>query len=112
MLDVEGLRTDEHPGVAFRNGATGRRAALVGGPDVWEVVRAVRSGRVAEPELGEDELLRLVCDNTGLSMWLLRTALRYWSAYPDDVDAEIKAADDAERAAERAWQREQELFAR
>ena len=32
----EGLRMDEHPGVMFRDGPTGRRAVLVGGPDVWE----------------------------------------------------------------------------
>ncbi|WP_045879482.1 hypothetical protein [Pseudofrankia sp. DC12] len=112
LLIDEGLRTHEHPGIVFRNGATGRRAGLVGGPDVWEVVRAVRSARAAEPELDENEVLGLVCDNTGLSLRLLRTALRYWAAYPDDVNAEIKAADDVELAAERAFQREQELFAR
>lgn len=112
LLIDEGLRTHEHPGIAFHDGATGRRATLVGGPDVWEVVRALRSARGAEPELDEGELLSLVCDNTGLSMRSLRTALRYWAAYPDGVEAEIKAADDAELTAERAWQREQELFAR
>lgn len=35
---AEGLRRDEHPLVTFRDGPTGRRAGLVGGPDVWEVV--------------------------------------------------------------------------
>lgn len=54
----------------------------------------------------------MVRDGTGLSTRLLRTALRYWAAYPDEIDAEIAAADEAELAAERAWQREQELFAR
>jgi hypothetical protein len=112
LLIDEGLRVYEHPGITFRDGATGRRAGLVGGPDVWEVVRAVRSARVAEPVLGEDALLGVVRDGTGLSTRLLRTALRYWAAYPDEIDAEIAAADEAELAAERAWQREQELFAR
>jgi hypothetical protein len=107
----EGLRTTEHPGVTFREGATGRRAGLVGGPDIWEVVRAVRSARSAEPALAENALLAMVADNTGLPLRLLRTALRYWAAYPDEVDAEIAAADAAELAAERAWRREQDLLA-
>ena len=34
----EGARRDEHPLITFRDGPTGRRAGLVGGPDVWEVV--------------------------------------------------------------------------
>ena len=33
----EGTRRDEHPLITFRDGPTGRRAGLVGGPDVWEV---------------------------------------------------------------------------
>src|ERR1700690_2619 len=61
----EALRMAEHPGVVFRPGPTGRRAALAGGPDVWEVVRAVRSARAAEPELADDGLLGLVAGNTG-----------------------------------------------
>jgi hypothetical protein len=51
--------------VIFRAGPTGRRAGLVNGPDVWEIVRAVRSARAAEPDLGERELLALVAENTG-----------------------------------------------
>src|SRR5919106_250656 len=47
----EGLRMEEHPGVMFRDGPMGRRATLVGGPDVWEVIRALRSARTAEPDL-------------------------------------------------------------
>lgn len=56
----EGLRMEEHPGVMFRVGPMGRRATLVGGPDVWEVIRALRSARCAEPALAEPELLDLV----------------------------------------------------
>ncbi len=78
----EGLRTTEHPGITFREGPTGRRAGLVGGPDVWEVVRVLRSARAAEPELDENALVSLVAENAGLQRRLLRTALRYWAAYP------------------------------
>lgn len=33
----EALRMEGHPGVIFRDGPTGRRAVLIGGPDVREV---------------------------------------------------------------------------
>jgi hypothetical protein len=108
----EGLRMTEQPGIVFRDGPTGRRAGLVGGPDVWEVVRAVRSARTAEPQLTEEEILALVAANSGLPLRLVRTAVRYWASYPDEVDAEIDNAAAAEDAAEQAWQRERRLLAR
>ena len=108
----EALRMSEHPGVMFRPGPTGRRAALAGGPDVWELVRAVKSARTAEPGLSDDGLLAVVADNTGVPLRLVRAAVRYWASYPDEIDAEITAADAAEDAAERAWQRERQLLAR
>jgi hypothetical protein len=108
----EALRMGEHPGIMFRPGPTGRRAALAGGPDVWDVVRAVKSARDAEPELADDGLLGLVADNTGIPLRLVRVAVRYWASYPDEIDAEIAAADAAEIAAEQAWRREHQLLAR
>src|SRR5438067_12110010 len=33
----EGARRDEHPMITFRDGPSGRRAGLIGGPDAWEV---------------------------------------------------------------------------
>lgn len=101
----------EHPGIVFRAGPTGRRAALASGPDVWEAVRAVKSARAAEPGLAEDDLLALVAGNTGIALRLLRMAIRYWASYPDEIDAEIAAAQAAEDAAEDAWRRERELLA-
>ena len=107
----EALRMSEHPGIVFRPGPTGRRAGLTGGPDVWEIIRAVKSARRAEPDLAEGDLLTLVGENTGLPARLTRAAARYWSSYPDEIDAEIAAADAAEEAAEEAWRRERQLLA-
>jgi len=107
----EALRMTEHPGIIFRSGPTGRRAALAGGPDVWEVIRAIRSAHAAEPGLDSDDLLSLVGDNSGITLRLLSTAVRYWAAYPGEVDAEIAAADAVEEAAEQAWLRERHLLA-
>ena len=107
----EALRMSEHPGIAFRAGPTGRRAALASGPDVWEAVRAIKSARGAEPDLAEDDLLALVAGNTGVAVRLLRIAIRYWASYPGEIDAEINAAQAAEDAAEDAWRRERDLLA-
>ena len=107
----EALRMSEHPGIMFRPGSTGRRAGIVAGPDVWEVVRAVKSARAHEPDIAEDDLLTMVADNTGVPVRLIRVAVRYWASYPDDIDAEITAAEAAEQTAEDAWQRERELLA-
>jgi hypothetical protein len=102
---------DEALRIVFRPGPTGRRAGLVGGPDVWEVVRAVKSTRAAEPGLAEDELLALVAENTGIPVRLIRAGVRYWASYAEEIDAEIAAAEAAEEVAEDAWRRERQLLA-
>src|SRR3954467_15002132 len=43
-LIEEGLRTEEHPLIYFRDGAAGRRPAMLGTRlDVWQVVETLRS---------------------------------------------------------------------
>jgi hypothetical protein len=111
LLVDEALRMSEHPGIVFRPGPTGRRAGLVGGPDVWEVVRAVKSARAHESDLAEDDVLTLIAENTGIPVRLIRVAVRYWASYADEIDAEIAAAEAADDAAEGAWRRERQLFA-
>jgi hypothetical protein len=39
----EGLRMEDHPGIVFRDGPAGRRAALAGGPDAWEVIETLKA---------------------------------------------------------------------
>ena len=106
----EALRMEEHPGVLFRDGPSGRRAVLIGGPDVWEVIRVVQSARRAEPELDADAVVRLVVETMGLPSGRARVALGYWAAYPDEIDQEIRDADEAERVAAELWQRERRLL--
>jgi hypothetical protein len=110
LLVDEALRMSEHPGVVFRDGPTGRRAGLAGGPDIWEVIRTVKSARAAEPDLNEDGLLALVGNNTGVPVQTVRIALTYWASFPADIEAEIEAADEAETAAEAAWRRRRGLL--
>ena len=42
---------------------------------------------------------------------LIRVATGYWASHPDEIDAEVAAADAAEENAEQAWRREQDLLA-
>ena len=65
----------EHPLIVFKDGAAGRRARLVGGPDVWEVIGAVRSVRESDPALAGDEVLEVVAETSGVPMPFLRAAL-------------------------------------
>lgn len=86
----EGLRSEEFPGVVFRPGPTGRRAGLLGGPDVWEIVRDIRAAREAR---GEDAVA-VVAAASDLTDAQIRLAAAYYTAYPDEIDARI-AADEA-----------------
>jgi len=107
----EALRMEDHPGVIFREGPTGRRAVLIGGPDVCEVIRAVRSARRSEPGLAADEVVALVSANAGLPTRLVDTAIRYWAAYPDEIDTWIDEVEVFEEHQLRAWERRQDLLA-
>ena len=89
LLD-EGLKLRRFPGVAFRDGPAGRRAGLVGGPDVWEVVRDVK----AAPSRGEGRI-RKVAAEAGLPEAAVRLAVDYYAAFPDDIDHRLAAEERA-----------------
>jgi hypothetical protein len=75
------MRLDRHNGVVFRDGPAGRRAVVVGGPDVWEVIMAARGA----PERGE-ELIRELAERLGVPSEKIRIAIRYYAEYPEEVD--------------------------
>jgi hypothetical protein len=106
----EALRAREHPLITFKDGPAGRRARVVGGPDVWEIIGAVRSVRTAEPELAGDEALIVVAETAGVPMPFLRAALAYWSDYPEEVDAFLDRARAEAVQAQAAWERQQDLL--
>ncbi len=103
---------EEHPGVIFRDGPAGRRACLIGGPDVWEILRSVKSSRAAEPDLSRSELVKLVEDNTGVPVRLVNLALGYWAAYPEEIDALVVLAERLQDEAMRAAEKSAELLGR
>lgn len=102
----EGLRADRHPGVFFREGPAGRRPVVVGGPDVWEIVSALRSA----PEKGEASVPALA-ERLGIAESKIRIAIRYYGEYPDEIEGWIAANDAEAERLEAALARERELLA-
>ena len=103
----EGLRADRHPGVFFREGPpAGRRAVVVGGPDVWEIVSALRGA----PEKGE-ALVSALAQRIGVSEDKVRVAIRYYAEFPEEIDDWIAANDAEAERLEAALARERELLA-
>lgn len=98
----EGMKMDEHPGIVFRDGPAGRRAGLVGGPDVWEVMSVVRN--MSGPP---DTSLSDSAEALELSPEQVRVAVRYYSDYSQEVDERIRRNREEAVAAEAAWRREQ-----
>lgn len=86
----EGVRSAELPGIVFRGGPAGRRAGVVGGPDVWEIVRDFLSARAA----GARDPVAHIVASTDLGEEQVRVALAYHAAYRDEVDRRI--AEEAE----------------
>lgn len=78
----EGARRDEHPLITFRDGPTGRRAGLVGGPDVWEVAMWVDDLDTA------DSAAELAAEGV-VARHQIDAALAYRSAYPEEIQARI-----------------------
>jgi len=80
----EGARRDEHPLVTFRDGPTGRRAGLIGGPDVWEVSMWL------EDLTEEPDAVAALAGHGILTRPQIEAALRYRVAYPDEIAARIE----------------------
>jgi hypothetical protein len=81
----EAMRAEELPGIVFRSGPAGRRAGVLGGPDVWEIVRDVQAAASA----GVADPVRHVLATTDLGEEQVRLALAYHAAFPDEVEARI-----------------------
>jgi hypothetical protein len=78
----ESVKMREIPGIYFMDGPTGRRARLIGGIDVWEVIEPYYVA-------GKDwETLRASYPDPHEEV--LRTALRYYESYPEEIEARIR----------------------
>ena len=102
----EGLRMEAHPGIVFRPGPTGRRAALADGPDVWVIARVLRDA----PKYGETDP-EVIAELANVNVFQLQRVARYYAEYRDEIDAWIHRVDDEAERAEAAWLRERDLLA-
>lgn len=102
----EGLATAAHPGIVFKPGPSGRRAALAGGPDVWEVIAALR-----ETSGTESERIAAVAEEFGVHERQVAVALNYGAEHREEIDARIVANERALEAAERAAEERERLLA-
>ena len=96
QLIVEGIRQLDHPGIGFRGSGGARRAGLAAGPDVWGIV-----SRLQELAGSEEDRIAVLSAETMLHPRLIRVALDYAAAHPDDVQARI---DDNRTATDEARQ--------
>ena len=99
----EGLRREDHPLVVFRDGAAGRRAALVGTRlDVWQVIETVKhSGGSTEA----------AADYLGIPESHVRACVRYYAAYKREIDEWTRRMHAMAEEAEAAWRREASVLA-
>ena len=102
----EGLRMAEHPGVVFKDGPSGRRAALAFGPDVWEIIKVLREMDERGPAA-----ITAAAEVLALAEAKVRVGMHYRAAYSDEIDSEVEEADRTSVAREAAWESEQRLLA-
>ncbi len=102
----EGLRMRRHPLVGFRDGPAGRRACLIGGPDIWEVIGGLVAGDVAPLER-VDRAVELF----GLRREEVEAALAYYAEFTDEIDATLGANQREAEKAEALWRRQRDLLA-
>lgn len=96
----EAIAVAEHPGIVFRDGPAGRRAALVGGPDVWEVI---------ETFLDEARDLSATAQYLKLPVGLVQAAISYYADHRGEIDDWIARNAAIAEQAEAAWRRQQAM---
>ena len=106
MNHLEGLRMKDHPAICFRDGPAGRRAVLIGGPEVADMVSALIGGDVPVEER-RARVAEMMC----LQESLVAAALAYYAEHTSEIDDQITARHEAADRYEQLWMRQQELLA-
>ncbi len=102
----EGLRMEDHPGIVFRDGPAGRRAALAGGPDVWEVIETLEGTGLA----GE-QAIAATASWGALTHAQVRIAVGYYADFREEVDERIAHNREEADRQQAAWERAQAALA-
>lgn len=98
----EGLRMDDHPGIGFADGPAGRRAILLGtGLDAWEVVDTIKQNAGS---------LDAAARYLELPLGVVRAAVRYYAAFPEEIDELIARRDAITERESAAAERERAIL--
>jgi len=97
----EGVRTQQVPGIQFRDGPAGRRAGVAGSLDVWEIIAAARQMGSSDPAI--------VASALGLPVRVVLIALNYYSRFPEEINEWIADNEEEADRAHEAWLRKQAL---
>ena len=99
----EGLRREDHPLITFREGAAGRRAALIGTRlDVAQVIETLHES---------DNSVEAAAEYLEIPEASVRAAVRYYAEFQDEVDAWRELVQAIADREEEAWRREQAILA-
>jgi hypothetical protein len=101
----EGLRMEAHPSIVFRDGPTGRRPALAGGPEVADVIGAIVGGDVPV-----DQRRSRAAELLAVTEGQVDAALAYYGEFTGEIDAQLAARTRLADEAERAWRRQRQLL--
>jgi uncharacterized protein (DUF433 family) len=99
----EGIRQDEHPLIYFREGAAGRRPALLGSRlDVADAITTIRQNEGSVEE---------AAGYLEIPVEQLEAATRYYGEYKDEVDELIERSRLAVERERERWRRGHEALA-
>ncbi|MDQ4040624.1 MAG: hypothetical protein M3141_02615 [Actinomycetota bacterium] len=93
---------EDHPGIVFRDGPTGRRAALAAGPDVWEVVETLQG-----TGLSGEKAVVATAEWGNLTPLQVRAAVRYYADFREEIDERIQLNRQEAERQRAAWERAQ-----
>jgi uncharacterized protein (DUF433 family) len=100
----EGLRTDEHPGIYFRDAGSGRRPSVLGlHLDIAQIIETLRQN---------DNSIEETADYLDISPAQVETAVRYYAGYQDEVDQWIEQSRTLAARERELWLRRQQVLAR
>jgi hypothetical protein len=97
---------EDHPGIVFRDGPAGRRAALAAGPDVWEVIETLQG-----TGLSGEKAIAATAEWGNLPPLQVRAAVRYYADYRDEVEERILLNRQEAERRRAAWERAQAALA-
>lgn len=102
----EWLRMQLHPSIRFLAVETGeRRAAVIGGPQVWTIAEAWLAHDVSERSP------QALAETLGLSLATIDDALNYWAENRAEIDDVIERHRSAQDEALAAWERRRAIDA-